>query len=115
MPDSSTGPRCDPSTNAGQPRESRPDWTPDIRARLSALSIAPSREAEIVEELAQHLDDRWNELVTSGHEPDEAARLARNEFSGARLTTLLASLRQAHWREVPPPGPARAFSLDSLA
>ena len=27
-----------------------PDWTPDIRARLAKLSIAPSREAEIVED-----------------------------------------------------------------
>jgi predicted permease len=91
-----------------------PDWTPDIRARLSTLSIAPGREAEIVEELSQHLDDRWRELVAHGHEPDEAARIARTEFSGARLTTLLGSLRQAHWRDIPPPGPSRAFSLDSV-
>jgi len=94
---------------------STPDWSRDIRARLSALSIAPAREAEIVEELSQHLDDRWRELVASGHGPDEATRMARTEFSGARLTTLLASLRQAHWRELPPSGPARVFSADSLA
>src|SRR5262245_25090930 len=94
---------------------SRPDWTADIRARLSTLSIAPAREAEIVEELTQHLDDRWHELLASGKTPDEAAHIARTEFSGARLATLLGSLRQAHWRELPPPGPARAFSLDSLA
>jgi putative ABC transport system permease protein len=60
-----------------------PDWRPDIRARVSQLSIAPAREAEIVEELSQHLDDRWRELVARGHEPDEAARIARTEFSGA--------------------------------
>src|SRR5262249_35972020 len=94
--------------------ESKPDWSPDIRARLSTLSIAPSREAEIVEELSQHLDDRWRELVASGQEPDEAARIARTEFSGVRLTTLLGALRQAPGREVPPPGPSRAFSFDSV-
>jgi putative ABC transport system permease protein len=105
----------DPSTKVGPGRgESKPDWGPDIRARLSALSIAPSREAEIVEELAQHLDDRWHELIASGKAPDEAARIARTEFTGARLTTLLGSLRQAHWQEIPPPGPARAFSFDSV-
>src|SRR5262245_22915240 len=93
----------------------RPNWSPDIRARLSELSIAPSREAEIVEELSQHLDDRWQELLASGHGPDEAARIARTEFSGARLTTLLGSLHQTHWREMPPPGPSRAFSFDSVA
>lgn len=93
----------DPSTKLGPGRrESRHDWTPDIRARLSALSIAPSREAEIIEELTQHLDDRWRELIASGEPPDEAARIARTEFTGARLTTLLGSLRQAHWREAPP-------------
>jgi putative ABC transport system permease protein len=94
---------------------STPDWRADIRGRLSTLSIAPSREAEIVEELTQHLDDRWRELVASGHDPDQAARIARTEFSGARLTALLGSLRQAHWRDMPPPGPSRAFSFDSLA
>jgi putative ABC transport system permease protein len=94
--------------------ESKPDWRTDIRARLSTLSITPSREAEIVEELAQHLDDRWHELIASGTPPDEAARIARTELTGARLTTLLGSLRQARWREIRPPGPARAFTLDSL-
>jgi hypothetical protein len=104
----------DPSTRSAH-AESRPDWSPDIRARLSTLSIAPAREAEIVEELSQHLDDRWRELVASGHGPDEAARIARTEFSGARLTALLGSLHQAQWRETPTFGPGRAFSLDSLA
>jgi putative ABC transport system permease protein len=92
-----------------------PDWRPGIRAQLSTLSIAPEREAEIVDELCQHLDDRWRELVAGGHDPDEAARIARTEFSGARLITLLGSLRQAQWRAVAPPGPARAFALESLA
>ena len=81
---------------------------------MSHLSIAPSREAEIVEELTQHLDDRWRELMARGETPDDAARIARTEFSGARLEALLGTLRQAHWRETPPPGPSRAFSLDSL-
>ena len=95
-------------------RDGRPDWRADITARLSTLSIAPAREAEIVEGLTQHLDDRWRELMTKGHAPDDAAHLARTEFSGARLTTLLDSLRQAHWRALPPPGPSRAFSFDSI-
>jgi hypothetical protein len=55
------------------------------------------------------------ELVARGHGPEEAAHIARTEFSGARLEALLGSLRQAHCHEPPPPGPAHAFSLDSLA
>ena len=75
----------DPTSSSGSPvegrAESKRDWRPDIRARLSQLSIAPSREAEIVEELTQHLDDRWHELMARGETPDDAARIARTEFN----------------------------------
>src|SRR5262245_32122789 len=91
-----------------------PDWKSHIRSHLSTLHISPSREAEIVEELAQHLDDRWRELVAGGATPEEAAHTAKTEFDGARLEAMLGGLRQAHWHEPPPPGSSRAFSLDSL-
>lgn len=94
--------------------DSNHDWTPEIRARLASLRLSPAREAEIVEELTQHLDDRWRELVAQGATTDEAAQTARTEFSGARLEGLLGTLRQAHRRDVPPPGPSRAFSFESL-
>jgi len=58
-----------------------PDWKPEIRARLSGVRLAPAREAEIVEELSQHLDDRWRELVAGGATADDAERTARDEFS----------------------------------
>ena len=35
-----------------------PEWGWHIRARLSSLELPPGREAEIVEELTRHLDDR---------------------------------------------------------
>jgi predicted permease len=91
-----------------------PDWNLHIRPRLAALHLSPAREAEITEELAQHLDDRCRELVARGATPEEAAHTAKTEFDGARLEALLGSLRQAHWHETPPPGPSRAFSLDSV-
>jgi len=91
-----------------------PDWTPHIRPRLASLRLSPAREAEIAEELAQHLEDRWRELVARGATPEEAAHTAGTEFDGGRLEALLGSLRQAHWREMPPAGPARAFSFDSV-
>jgi putative ABC transport system permease protein len=91
-----------------------PDWKPTIRARLAKLSISPTREREIVDELTQHLDDRWRELVARGATPDEAANTARTEFDGARLEALLGTLRQTHWHETPPPGPSRAFLFDSM-
>ena len=78
------------------------------------LRLSPARESEIVEELAQHLEDRLRELVSHGATPEEAAHTAATEFGGARLEALLGTLRQARWRELPPPGPARAFSFDSV-
>jgi predicted permease len=92
----------------------RPEWATDIRTRLSVFSIAPAREAEIIEELTQHLDDRWRELITRGVTPQDAERLARAELEGPRFTELLGSLKQAHWQPMPIPGPARAITLDSL-
>jgi predicted permease len=85
-----------------------------IRPRLASLRLSPAREAEIAEELAQHLEDRWRELVASGATPEEAAHTARTEFDGARLEALLRELGQAHWRETPPPGPSRAISFESV-
>ena len=43
-----------------------PDWKKEVRERLAALKLAPAREAEIVEELSQHLEDRYRELLLGG-------------------------------------------------
>ena len=51
-----------------------PDWTKETRQRLADLRLAPTREAEIVEELAQHIDDRYEELLASGVTEAEAFR-----------------------------------------
>src|SRR5215510_8339176 len=74
-----------------------PDWTQHVRPRLSGLRLSPTREAEIVEELSQHLDERWRELIASGMSPDEAERLALADFrDGNVLAERIAPLRQAH-------------------
>jgi predicted permease len=56
------------------------DWTAEIRRRLEPLGLAPWREAEIVEELAQHLDDRYRELIGTGATPEAAADATRQEL-----------------------------------
>jgi putative ABC transport system permease protein len=55
-----------------------PEWKSEIRARLAALRLDPAREAEIVEELSQHLDDRYQDLQGQGLD-DAAARAAALE------------------------------------
>ncbi len=71
-------------------------WTDAVRQRLSPLALSPTREAEIVEELSQHLEDRWRELVAGGASPEEAARQALADFrEGNVLAKHMASLQQA--------------------
>ena len=60
-----------------------PDWRPEIRTRLAKLRLAPERETEIVEEVAQHLDDRYRELRSAGRTDDEAAAEAWRELESA--------------------------------
>jgi len=85
-----------------------PDWGPDIRARLLTVRLSPAREAEVIEELSQHLEERWRELVAGGTPAEEAIRIARPEFSRRNLLApALSPLRQAHWTDPVRPGPDR--------
>ena len=59
------------------------DWSHDLRGRLAELRLSPAREAEIVEELSQHLDDRYEELRANGSSDADARRLAVEELSEA--------------------------------
>ena len=64
MPDPSTP--NDPSLRAG--------WADEVRARLSPLRLTPTRETEIVDELSQHLEDHYRELIVGGASPEDARR-----------------------------------------
>jgi hypothetical protein len=88
----------DRSTGSGLPRaESRGDWAPHVRARLASLRLSPTRESEILDELSQHLEDRYRELIAGGASHEDATRLALADFqNGNVLAQKMASLRQAH-------------------
>jgi predicted permease len=58
------------------------DWKPEIRLRLRGLHLDAAREAAIVEELAQHLDDCYAELVAGGAAAEEASRQTLDELTG---------------------------------
>ena len=78
-----------------------PDWTDHVRPRLARLRLSPAREGEIVEELSQHLDQRYEELLAKGHSVEDATRLAIDELlEPDALANHMRTLRQAH---VPPP------------
>jgi hypothetical protein len=62
-----------------------PDWNNEITRQLARLKLAPTRESEIVEELAQHLDDRYHELLAGGASETEAEQLTLAELSENEL------------------------------
>src|SRR5262252_675780 len=60
-------------------------WKEEIRERLAGLNLAPAREAEIVEEVAQHLEDRYAEFLSGGAAAEEAYRAALAELSASGM------------------------------
>jgi putative ABC transport system permease protein len=81
------------------------DWAPFVRPRLASLRLSPTRENEIVDELSQHLDDRYRELIAGGASIDDATRLTLAEFrEGNVLAQYMAPLRQAHSPSAITPG-----------
>jgi len=56
-------------SSKAQSSATMPDWKPEIRRRLAHLQLPPTREAAIVEELAQRycpLNDSLGDLTTAG-------------------------------------------------
>ena len=73
-----------------------PEWKQEITSRLAGLKLEPTREAEIVEELSQHLDDRHAELLATGMSRAEAARTTLAELNNSEL--LVRELRRVEDR-----------------
>ena len=92
-----------------------PDWKEEIKQRLSGLNLEPTREADIVEEISQHLEDRYAELLGSGDTPEEAFRTALADLSDSRM--LSRELRRVEQRVAPEhvhpgvPGTSKSMSM----
>lgn len=80
------------------------DWKPILRSSLPPLSVDPAREAEIVDELAQHLTDTEAAAVAAGATACEAADAARAELPDAQQ--MARDIAQAdRMRPALPPAP----------
>ena len=75
-----------------------PDWKSELRQKLDGLHLPPAREAEIVDELADHLENRYQELLAGGASPEEAKRLTLAELN--ENDQLASELRLIENREV---------------
>ena len=89
------------------------DWATEIESRLASLELKPGREAEIVEELSAHLEQRYAELRTQGLDEAAAVALVREELlADEGLAERMRPLRQA---SSPPPVAIGAPRGDLLA
>ena len=61
------------------------EWDEEISQLLANLKLEPAREAAIVKELSQHLDDYYAELRAGGATAEEASRAALAELSGGGM------------------------------
>ena len=75
-----------------------PEFKEAIRERLAGLSLSPAREAEIVEELSQHLEDQFEQALSHGAIEEAARESVLTELS--QTDVLAASLRRVE-RRVP--------------
>ena len=62
-----------------------PDWRSLIRRRLAGLDIRPVDEIDIVEELAQHVEDRYADLCRAGASEEDAVSGGLEELDGETL------------------------------
>jgi len=77
-----------------------PEWKDELRRRLKGARLRGAAESDVMEELSQHLDDRYAELCARNVEPDEARRIALEELEEDHV--LGTRVRQAQ-RESPEP------------
>jgi len=70
-----------------------PEWRVLVRQRLAGIDLCGVDEIDIVEELAQHLEDRFADLRESGASEEGALATSLAELDGETLTDeLLDSL-----------------------
>jgi predicted permease len=89
-----------------------PDWKYEVRSRLSGLRLKPTRESEIVEELSQHLEDRYEHALRGGATREEAYRAALQELTGSDLLAQgLSRVERPARLEPVVPGTPRRFGM----
>jgi putative ABC transport system permease protein len=87
-------------------------WREEIRRQLDRLGLPPAREAEIVEELSQHLEDEYRKALACGASEEEARQQVIEGLSGGKLLAEeLAPVEQRINPEPIVPGKARGISV----
>lgn len=70
-----------------------PDWRRAIRELVAAAALPPTAELDVIEELAQHVEDRYMALSAQGVAESDALAQSLRELQGQSfLADLRASL-----------------------
>ena len=86
-----------------------PDWREIVRERLAGSELDGTRESEIVDEMAQHLEDRYVELRTRGASKPDARRLVLEELNSERLIEDLRKARRPSAQQLGAPAPTGGY------
>ncbi|MFC5861800.1 ADOP family duplicated permease [Acidicapsa dinghuensis] len=71
------------------------DWSKEIEKAITPLNLSAAREAEVVEELGQHLSDRYEDLLISGVSEEQARQILKQDLTDGKLVAgLKATLRE---------------------
>src|SRR6516165_5902098 len=81
-----------------------PDWKHEVRAATAHLNLEPGREESIVEELAEHLHEQYEDLLENDVPEGEAYRAVMEQLNKQNLDPRLCRVLKAQPTHVPPPG-----------
>src|SRR5205823_1108458 len=88
------------------------DWRDAVRTRLSGAGLDGATEREVIEELAQHAEDRFADLVAHGVGADAALRAVMSELDDEGIRRISRPGRRGAASYEPPrhPSPDSAFA-----
>jgi putative ABC transport system permease protein len=101
MPDQSNRPPAD-------------EWRAAIEQHLASLGIPATRRIDIIEEVAQHLQDRCDELRAAGHSTQDARSIALRDLETIRLARELARIESRSTTESTVLGRTRSAGMNGL-
>src|SRR5262245_37395522 len=95
----------------------KPNFRNEVRSRLARLNLEPTREAAIVEEMSQHLEQRFEDLVAKGTAPATACETVLKDLNeDSRLERdLLQVEKQVPLERALPEGPSLHAMIIRLA
>jgi putative ABC transport system permease protein len=77
------------------------DWSKEIEDAIAPLNLSVAREVEVVEELSQHLNDRYDDLLVAGTGEEQAYRILMEDLTDGRLVAGLKATTNAAQQLVP--------------